>query len=160
MGAWVEKPEMRGVQEHPITIPACAIEAVADDWCGKAQGVGRVHPELMGTTGERGERDPGVFPIHSDFFPDGDAHLALHCIVNLLGTVVRVKSEGEVDFTAVFCKNPLYHGCVAFVHLAVGKAAGKCTMGDSGHGKDHQPGGVHVQSVHRRLANHGGEEAA
>jgi len=79
----VAKAEMGGMEEHPITVPASAIKAVADNRCGKPQRVGGVHPELMGATGEGCQGDTGVCPLHGDFFPDGASHLASFRIINL-----------------------------------------------------------------------------
>ena len=148
------------MEEHPITIPACTIKAVADDRCGEPQRVGGVYPELVGATGEGGQGDAGVCPLHGDFFPDGASHLAFFRIVNLSRAIIRIKPEGQVDRPAVFMQNSLYYRRVTFAHLAFGKGEGECAMGLGGHGKDHQSGGVHIQPVDRRLSNHSGEKVA
>ena len=38
----VVKAQVRGMEKHLSALPAVAVEAVADDWRGKPQGVGGV----------------------------------------------------------------------------------------------------------------------
>lgn len=149
-----------GVQQHLLSFPTMAVEPVTDDGDAEAEVVGGMEPQLVGSTGERSEFDSGSAAFYCQTSPEGDAHLAVQRVMNLIGPVVGIESEGEVYFTIVPGDDTFEDGNITLADQALLELTTKMAMCFTVDGQHHQPGGVHVESMHRRLSDHAGQQAS
>ncbi len=85
------------------------------------------------------------------------AHFSVDLVVDLVGAVIDIESEGESDGTFAFVKFAVEEGEVVLVGLALLELAGEIPMGFGGEGKDDEAGGVHIEPVDRGLINAAGD---
>ncbi len=146
--------EVCGVQQHRGPIFTVAVEKIADDRAVETKMVSTVQPQLMGTAGERLEAESGGPGLHGESLPAGDAGFAPFGVVNLQGAVFHIKAKGEADLARFLRHKTFYHCFIKLFHFPSFKLAGEVAVGRLCAGKDQQPGGCHIQPVHRRLLRH------
>jgi hypothetical protein len=109
--------------------------------------------QLMGTTGEGLKGHQGPLAVDGDFLPPADADFSVDRVINLMGSIVGIETEMKGNLALCERNNPLQQGSVVFDHLTVSKLGREMAMGCPGQGQGHQPGGVHIQTMHSRLGD-------
>lgn len=150
----MDKFKIFRMQQHPVTVTAVAVKAVADNGTAQAKRVGGMNAQLMCPAGERDETDSGSTSFACQSGPFGDTHFPLFRVVYLEGSVVRVEPEGETYFPGILVDLTFKEGLVVFNNGTVHELAIQFTMASLGDGDHKQAGGVHVQAVCGGLLNH------
>lgn len=156
----VGESQLAGVELKLPWARAMAVKGIADDGDTEAFFMESVEAELVGSASNGHKINPCIISLEADFFPMGGAHFTVDLIVNLDRAVIDVQSKRQFDgatFAEAFRQNAVEQGDVTLLGHALVKLAGKVAVCLGGAGNDHQAGGVHIESVHRRLLDAAGE---
>ena len=93
----MSESEFTGVEFHFPGEVAISVERVIDDGNAESFRVCGVDPELMSAAGDGVEGDAGFSIFDAKLLPVGGADLAVNLIVDLMGAVFDIESEGQGD---------------------------------------------------------------
>ncbi len=97
----MDEAERFGVQQQTRCAGGVTVEAITSDGAAQPQRMGRVHAQLVGAASVREEAHPSLSVATLDDLVAGDAHLAVHGVVDLVWSVVDVETEGQLDDASV-----------------------------------------------------------
>ncbi len=141
--------QLRGVQPHAIRrqrIRPAAVKPVSHHGVADR---GKVHPDLMGSTGLQFHRQKGqgwIVPVVDDpIASEGVLAARQHCS---LTSAARIRAERGFDRTPGSLHHPVHQGEVAAFDLPPTQRGAQSVVGRLRKGGDQQAGRVPVQAMH------------
>lgn len=112
-GDGVTEFDALGMEEKPSI--GCAIEPVSQDGSVEAVGVGCMYAQLVGAPGQRVKCDPSLacFDLQDTVF--GNGRFPVNGIDRLSRSIVRIRTQGKIDSTAMGVDDALQKGNVVLL---------------------------------------------
>ena len=141
------------VEHKALPLFPCAIEPVPHYWDSQTFRAGGRDSELMGTAGQRCELHQSFAIIYRKPLPKCYAHPAMNRVVDLVGSVSRIKPERESQCTALTAEYSIQKSCILLMDMPALKLHGEEAVALLGQRQHQDAGCVHIQPVHGRVVD-------
>ena len=141
-------------------VDAVSVKGIAGDGNAETFFVSGVDAELVSAPGDGMKGDAGESVFDAEIFPMRSPYFSVNFVVDLVGSVIDIESEGESDGSFVFVKFTVEESEVMFVRLTFLELSREVPVGFCGESENHESRGVHIETMHGGLINTAGNGIA